>query len=61
MTLFLPKLLFLAALLVTLLAAFFDGRRGAIPRWVSLPFLVLAPPGLNPPEVSPPPHPPSRC
>jgi len=43
MTLFLPKLLFLAALLVTLLAAFFDGRRGAIPRWVSLPFLVLAP------------------
>jgi prepilin peptidase CpaA len=39
----LPTLLLVAALLMTLLAAIFDGLRGVIPRWVSLPFLLLGP------------------
>jgi Flp pilus assembly protein protease CpaA len=39
----LPTLLLAAALLMTLLAAIFDWRHGSIPRWVSLPFLALAP------------------
>jgi prepilin peptidase CpaA len=43
MELLLPKLLILAALLMTLLATIFDGRRGIIPPWVSLPCLGLAP------------------
>jgi prepilin peptidase CpaA len=39
----LPTLFVWAALAVTLLAAIFDFATGLIPRWVSLPFLVLAP------------------
>jgi Flp pilus assembly protein protease CpaA len=39
----LPKLLVAAALSMTLVAAIFDGRRGVIPRWVSMPFLLVAP------------------
>src|SRR4051794_30769900 len=38
-----PKLLVAAALLMTFLAAVFDGRTGVIPRWVSLGFLPLGP------------------
>jgi prepilin peptidase CpaA len=43
MDVLLPKLLVATALLMTLVAAIFDARRGTIPRWVSLPFLLLAP------------------
>jgi prepilin peptidase CpaA len=39
----LPTLLVVTALLMTLLAAIFDGLCGVIPRWVSLPFLFLGP------------------
>jgi Flp pilus assembly protein protease CpaA len=43
MDLVLPKLFIVAALLMTLLAAIFDWRRGVIPRLISLPFLAVAP------------------
>jgi prepilin peptidase CpaA len=43
MNLLLPTLLLAAAIVMTLLAAIFDWRWGVIPRWVSLPFLLLAP------------------
>jgi len=43
MGLLLPKFALAAAVMMTLLAAIFDARRGVIPRWVSLPFLVIAP------------------
>ncbi len=43
MDLLLPKLFIATALAVTLLAAIFDARRGTVPRWVSLPSLLLAP------------------
>jgi Flp pilus assembly protein protease CpaA len=43
MALLIPNLLVAAALVMTLLAAVFDWRRGVIPPWVSLSLLPVAP------------------